>query len=70
MIQKSNITIATVRTQEDGWFCLPVQEMKTEVWSEVPFSELVHSNNNSKALARVKIPMKSAKDLRGLLNHV
>ena len=54
MIQKSNITLATIRTQEDGWFCLPEQEMKTEVWSEVPFPEPVRSSNNSKAMARGK----------------
>ena len=40
------------------------------VQKEMPFPELAHSSNNSKAMARGKSPTKSAKDLHRHSNYV
>ena len=43
---------------------------KTKVRNEVLFHVLLHSSNNSKAIARGKNTTKSTKDLSGHSNHV
>ena len=43
---------------------------KTKVQNKVPFPELVHSSNNSKAIARGKSPTKSTIDLHRYSNRV